>query len=334
MANRTISVVIPIYNVEKYLPRCLDSVVNQSYRDLQIILVNDGSSDQSLAIAQAYADKDERIELISQENQGLSAARNTGMRLVKGDYLAFVDSDDWLELDAFSYLLDAMDRYQVDMVVAGLQRKSSTSQATEQAPIQEQVFNQEDYMRRYFKIGSQTTEYYAWNKLYKTDLVKDITYPVGLTSEDVLATFEMVLKAQNILVSNKVIYNYFRNDAGITGAFSAKDFDLLTIWDRVVELAQAKGNSDYVAYAKLNRYRIDMTLLTRIAVADGWRENRVTYAKLIKQMVNDLRIHKKILLQADIPFTRKIFIRAFVWNYFLVAQVLNIFRSKLQFIRG
>ena len=109
--------VVPVYNVEKYLKRCLDSIINQTYKNIEIILVNDGSKDNSRDICEEYEKNYENVSLINQENGGLSAARNTGLKYVKGEAVTFVDSDDWLELDAIEYYVDSMKKYNVDMVV-------------------------------------------------------------------------------------------------------------------------------------------------------------------------------------------------------------------------
>ena len=112
-----ISVVVPVYKVEPYLRKCLDSIVNQTYRDLEIILIDDGSPDNCGRICDEYAERDARIRVVHQENSGLSAARNAGLKLVSGSYIGFVDSDDWIEPDMYSYLLGNALEYQADIAV-------------------------------------------------------------------------------------------------------------------------------------------------------------------------------------------------------------------------
>ena len=112
-----ISVIVPVYKVEPYLRKCLDSIINQTYRNLQIILVDDGSPDNCGAICDEYASKDSRIEVIHQENGGVSAARNAGLKLAAGDYIGWVDSDDWIEPDMYAYMLENMQKYEADIAV-------------------------------------------------------------------------------------------------------------------------------------------------------------------------------------------------------------------------
>lgn len=328
-----ISVIIPVYNVEKYLERCLESVLNQTHSNLEIILVNDGSRDSSLQICEKYAMMDQRIKVISQSNQGLSAARNTGVEQATGEYIAFLDSDDWLELDAYEYLLDALQRSEVDMIVAGIAR-TSIENVRHSDTFEEEILTQEQYMQRFFKIGWQGIEYYVCNKLMKASVVKEVQFPVGLTAEDVLATFRYILQVDRVLVSNKVVYNYFRNPQSITATFSEKDFDLETIWDMVVVEAQRSQNLTYIEWAKVNRQRVNLALLMRIAVAGNWRENITNYKKSIDRLIHELQQSKSNLLTSRIPLTRKVFVVLFSNNYYMWASLMNRFRKYLQFMRG
>ena len=111
-----ISVIIPVYNVEKHLNKCLDSIINQTYKNLEIIIINDGSKDASAEICREYAEKDNRIVFVSRENRGVSATRNEGIELAHGDYFSFIDADDYLELDAYEYLLNIVEKHNVDAV--------------------------------------------------------------------------------------------------------------------------------------------------------------------------------------------------------------------------
>lgn len=115
-----LSIIVPVYKVEKYIRRCLDSIINQTFTDFELILVDDGSPDTSGEICEGYAKKDERIRVIHQENKGLSGARNTGVEVSKGEYIGFVDSDDWIELEMYEKLITAAEKYGADIVKCGL----------------------------------------------------------------------------------------------------------------------------------------------------------------------------------------------------------------------
>ena len=222
-----VSVIIPVYNVEKYFRRCLDSVVNQTYKDIEVILVNDGSPDNSKEICEEYVAKYSNIQLINQKNAGLGAARNTGLQYITGDAVTFVDSDDWLELDAIEYYVASMKKSDADIVVTKMIRKKEyfSNEGTNGATIKEEVLNQEQFAKKYFKIDGNNIEYYACAKLYKREIAREVKYPVGLFAEDVPAAFSYIIRSQKIFYSTKVTYNYFFNDNSLTAKFTDKDFD-------------------------------------------------------------------------------------------------------------
>lgn len=317
-----VSLIIPVYNVEIYLERCIESVLNQTYRDLEIILVNDGSTDTSGVMCDNFSQQDKRIKVIHQLNAGLSEARNTGLKYITGDFVMFVDSDDWLERDAVSFLLEQLQRNNADMVVGGVSRTSEVKQYS-QSNIEVVLMNQEEYAKKYFKIGSQSIEYYVWNKLYRKEIVDDILYPSGFFAEDVPTTFQYILKSEKIVVTNKIIYNYFINPNSLTSRFTERYFDVLKGWDLVCNYATQNRNKKYIEWAKLNRYRADLALLTEIALASNYKDLRKDFSKNINQMLSDLRLHRGELLNQAIPMSRKMLIVLFAMNFNVFSNVIN-----------
>lgn len=322
-----VSVIIPVYNVEKYLRRCLDSVVNQTYKDIEVILVNDGSPDNSKEICEEYVAKYSNIQLINQKNAGLGAARNTGLQYITGDAVTFVDSDDWIELDAIEYSVASMKKSDADIVVTKMIRKKEyfSNEGTNGATIKEEVLDQEQFAKKYFKIDDNNIEYYACAKLYKREIAREVKYPVGLFAEDVPAAFGYIIRSQKIFYSTKVTYNYFFNDNSLTAKFTDKDFDLEKIWDLVVEEAKVYGNEDYILYAKVNRYRIDFNLLCRIALSKN-KSDIEKYSQEIVDLLGKVKENKKILLKY-LPFSRKVILRLFIVNYTLGRTVLRMFKN-------
>lgn len=319
-----VSVVVPVYNVEKYLKRCLDSIINQTYKNIEIILVNDGSKDNSRDICEEYEKNFDNIILINQENGGLSAARNTGLKYVKGEAVTFVDSDDWLELDAIEYYVDSMKKYNVDMVVTNnIRTKDYQKNILQPNNIKEEVLTQEDYAKKFFKIDGNSIEYYAWSKLYKREIMEDVEFPVGLFAEDVLGTFRYMKNSQSIFYSNKITYNYFINDNGLTAKFGDKDFDLEKIWDTIVEESEGYENKNFLKYAVINRKRIDFNLLCRIALAENKEENIEKYNRKITELLKSIKENKQLLLEY-LPFSRRVILILFILNYSLSSKVLNI----------
>lgn len=322
-----VSVIIPVYNVEKYLRRCLDSVVNQTYKDIEVILVNDGSPDNSKEICEEYVAKYSNIQLINQKNAGLGAARNTGLQYITGNAVTFVDSDDWLELDAIEYYVASMKKSDADIVVTQMIRKKEyfSNEGTNGTTIKEEVLSQEQFAKKYFKIDGNNIEYYACAKLYKREIAREVKYPVGLFAEDVPAAFGYIIRSQKIFYSTKVTYNYFFNDNSLTAKFTDKDFDLEKIWDLVVEEAKVYGNEDYILYAKVNRYRIDFNLLCRIALSEN-KSDIEKYSQEIVVLLGKVKENKKILLKY-LPFSRKVIFRLFIVDYTLGRNVLRMFKN-------
>ena len=216
MNEELISVIIPVYNVEKFLPYSLERVINQTYKNLEIILINDGSTDGSKAICEKYAKNDKRIKLLSQKNQGAAVARNTGLEVASGEYIGFVDSDDVISLEFYECLYKLL--------------KETDSDISECASVQisdEDLFNKNykfdninnleyittDSLGALNRINSEDIyitgkSIVVWNKLYKKELFDDIRFPAGKKYEDDLTTYKLFNEIHKLVSTEKVLYNY------------------------------------------------------------------------------------------------------------------------------
>lgn len=220
-----ISVIVPVYKVEPYLHKCVDSILAQTYRRLEIILVDDGSPDQCGAICDEYAEKDGRVKVIHKPNGGLSDARNAGMRIMSGELVAFVDSDDWIEPTMYERLYALLDQFQADMAFGGVAddwecgNAVTTTKTSDYGPT---PFAEDAVaaMRRYFH-GSWA----AWDKLYRAKLFDGIFYPVGEINEDEAIVLHLLDRCDRVCYTNEIFYHYMRRDNGnsiTTSAFSEK----------------------------------------------------------------------------------------------------------------
>ena len=223
--NPLISVIVPVYKVEEYLSRCVDSLLIQTYENLEVILVDDGSPDKSGEICDAYACKDPRIKVIHKENGGLSSARNAGIDAAQGDYLSFVDSDDWIEPDSYAHMMDVALRHDVKLVCAG--RYDVDSETEEKnlglCPPKDEVITGVELARRIFVWDNIDSA--ACDKLYHRSLFSQIRYPLGVVSEDVPTTYRIALNADHVAMCSKPIYNYFHRSGSIsTASVSEKTF--------------------------------------------------------------------------------------------------------------
>lgn len=209
MPRPLISVVVPVYNVEAYLRRCLDSVLAQSFTDFELICVNDGSTDSSPSILVEYAAKDSRISVINQENGGVSEARNTGIEVAKGEYLSFIDSDDWIDRDFLEKLYTAARAFDADIVQSGY-RKIGNRKTKEEGRIEAEGF---DFISKYASLMSG----YVTNKLFSCNLIKKyhLRFPKALLFEDSLFTVQSYYYAEKIKMIDYCGYNYFFNALSI-----------------------------------------------------------------------------------------------------------------------
>lgn len=323
-----ISVIVPIYNVEKYLDRCIESIVNQTYKNLEIILVDDGSPDNSPKMCDDWAKKDRRIIVIHKENGGLSDARNAGIDIAKGEYIGFVDSDDWIDKNMYKILYTNLIKYEADLSCCEIIRvKNENHSNFRRYNNKIELYTQEEYMKIFFKINSQKTVYYAPSKLYKRRLIEKNLYPKGLTSEDVVGTFKVLLNCERIVSINYPYYYYFYNNDSITGGnFTKRDLDLFTIWDIVVNICKS-SKKEYLKMAEFNRLRIDYTILMRMALQLKYDEIVEKYGDLKNELINNLRKNKSVLLKSSMPFSRKITLRMILINYKLFVSLCHLIRK-------
>lgn len=212
-----ISVIVPVYNVEEYLPRCVDSILNQTCENLEIILVDDGSPDGSGAICDGYAARDARIRVIHQQNGGLSAARNAGIDVASGDYLAFVDSDDFLEPDAYERMLAAAKKFDVPIVVAGRWDVSGKTGAKTKGlcPKVEEKISAQELVGRIFLWDHCDSS--ACDKLFARDLFETVRFPLGVVSEDLAVMYRVLLQAEAAAMLPAPLYNYCHRPGSISG---------------------------------------------------------------------------------------------------------------------
>lgn len=234
MRTPLISVIIPVYNVEKYLHRCLDSVIAQTYQNLEIICVDDGSIDESGRICDQYAVRDARIKVIHQENQGLSAARNRGLDAAEGEYIAFVDSDDYILEDMYKKMLDKLLNYNVDLCVCQWQYEFSDGrQVVKKKNIDPTIYGRKASLEfaRFLYRGNYENGVVvaAWNKLYRRVLLDKIRFE-GRIHEDDAFNGRIMAKNISVYVMEEQFYVYAQNGDSLTNKpFSANKFFFLDV---------------------------------------------------------------------------------------------------------
>ena len=211
--NEKVSVIVPVYNVEKYLKRCLDSIIDQTYSNIEIILIDDGSTDNSGTICDRYTKNDKRIIVIHKENGGLSSARNAGIEIATGKYLCFIDSDDYIENDMIEYLYCGIKKYDVDIATCGFSNIYSTGRKEcITIPKEDIIYSKKDALDIHLLSGY--IDDITCNKMFKKKLYENIRYPEGYLYEDMITTYKLINKANKVALRPNSKYNYCkRNDS-------------------------------------------------------------------------------------------------------------------------
>lgn len=248
MSNPLISVIIPVYNVEKYLHRCLDSVIMQTYQNLEIICIDDGSMDCSGEICEQYACKDRRVKVFHQENQGVSAARNKGLDMASGEYIAFVDSDDYILKDMYAKMMHALLSNDVDVCVCQWQYEFSDGrQVVKKQNIDSSIYGYKtstEFARFLYKGSYENGVVVAvWNKIYRKTLLDVIRFEGRIHEDD---TFNDKINAKNISVyiTENQFYIYAQNETSLTNkSFSADKFFFL---NTLAERRKLFRNDDFI----------------------------------------------------------------------------------------
>ncbi|MBP5311825.1 MAG: glycosyltransferase [Clostridia bacterium] len=212
-----ITIIVPIFSVERYLRQCIDSILNQTYKDIEILLVDDGSTDQCGEICDDYAKRDNRIRVFHTENQGISAARNLGLRESGGEYIGFVDADDWIEPEMYEIMYSIMQETGADISTCGL-RHDSTGIPNRKDGFNITVLGGEEVLEA---IVDRKFESFMWNKLFKAGLFEGLTFPEGKVFEDLAATPMIVSKSGKVAVSDAPLYHYRQWAGSITKVRSA-----------------------------------------------------------------------------------------------------------------
>ena len=286
MSSPLISVIVPVYNVEQYLPKCVDSILAQTYQNLEIILVEDGTKDRSGEICDAYAEKDPRIKVIHKENGGLSSARNAGMDVARGEYFGFVDSDDWIEPETYESLMELARKYDADLVCGGrYDVDGATGERTiGLCPQKEECLSSMEMLGRVFIWDNCDSA--AWDKLYRRHLFDGIRYPLGMVSEDIAIFYKLMEKVNRVALCNKPLYNYFHRENSITTAkLSEKTFHYPSHTE-VIYPYICQHHPEVKQQARYLRVRGIAHAMMSIDLAgeEAWQQYADYYARMKKEM--------------------------------------------------
>ena len=284
MSQKLISIIIPVYNNEKYLKKCIQSIINQTYKKIEIILINDGSTDNSLEICNAFYKNDSRIKVLDQINGGLSAARNTGINNATGEFFMFVDGDDFVSENFCEAAISNQRKLNSDIVIFNYKNIYQDKIELYSQNVSEGIVPKDKAMELIINDS------HAWNKLYKANLFKGIRYPVGRNYEDILTTYKLIDKSKKISYVNKSTYYYVhREKIGISASRSSKNVEDLffanvkrfNFYKNKYPNAASKAEKSLISFAFIFLvYRDQKTDSNLVDIAKKILKNR----KLIKKL--------------------------------------------------
>lgn len=259
-----ISVIVPVYNVKDYIKDCIDSIVSQTYKNIEIILVDDGSTDGSGSICDEYALSDERVKVIHKKNGGLSSARNEGLKNVTGDYIGFVDSDDILSINMYFELFENMKKYNAEIAICNM---CYTIDLFDTVKVKKTRILNRTKALRCLSIAKPFGSHVC-NKLFDLKVIKNIRFPEKKTYEDLYTVYKWVANAHKVIYVNNYLYYYRPNPKGITKLnFSQSNMDM--IYGNLELLDYMKKNYRCnVKYVRMSLAKVSVALLRKLSLSD------------------------------------------------------------------
>lgn len=310
MNNALISIIVPVYNVEKYLYKCLDSLVNQTYKNIEIIVVDDGSTDDSGKIADEYSNKYENVKAIHTENGGLSAARNVGIDNSNGEYLAFTDSDDWIDSNTFevAYKMIASNDYDLSSFAMLPEYDTETEQYISEYDInnckQKELFS--------LILDTDYVCGYACNKLFKKSLIGDLRFDESLLScEDIDFCTKYATKCRNAVYTTAKFYHYRQRNDSMTGEYkyNVRKLSVLTAYENIMPIYKEYDSEDYYKLER-NYLKIALNIKGRMILSKVRDDNvadrleriiKEYYPRVIKNSNNSVNVKVNIIFTRLFP---------------------------------
>lgn len=297
-----ISVIVPVYKVEEYLDRCVQSILDQSFDNLEVILIDDGSPDRCPAMCDEWAKRDSRITVLHQKNGGASSARNAGLRVAQGKYIGFVDSDDWIEPGMYGSMYELITTNDADMVICEMQRKEKKNKSMAEKV---ELWDQKKCLDHFFRVNGEEDTHCIWNRLIKKEMLKDFSFIEGKMNEDVHACYCFAVRCKKAVYTNATYYHYTFNVNGVTNnRFTIKKMDLLYVWDKVRKLV-ANEIPEYLQVCDRNIERARFTLLAKMYF-DGYDKENQSLKNVKKKLKIMVRKDLFSLLRWKMPLSRKI----------------------------
>ena len=326
--NELISIIVPVFNTEKFLNRCITSIINQKYKNIEVILVNDGSTDNCPSICESWKNKDSRIKVIHKKNGGLSSARNAGLKIAEGKYIGFVDSDDWIDENMYLKLYTAIRNYNADIAISKIEIVKVNNNKLKEKVSRIEILNKQDMYDLFFRVSKKQINYCVCDKLYNANLIKKFNFTEGIRFEDIDFNYRVFSEANKaIYLNDKLYYWYFNEGNSITrNKVIKKDLQLIDVWKKIYKHCK-KNNPNNSYYAKMNYERAFMGILAK-AARFGVSNSYLDWDDDKKILLNELRKNYIDLLKWKMPFSRKILLTVLCINPKIISIPYKIFNSK------
>lgn len=278
-----VSVIVPIYNSERYIDKCIQSIINQTFKDIELILVDDGSTDKSVEISNKYAEKDKRIKIIKQKNKGVSLARNYGISIATGDFITFVDSDDFIEIDMLDILYNAAIDNNCDVVLSGIKIIKDNNIKYEFTK-DSKIYTKQEVFKLFYFDREPFSPNYAWGKLIKRSICNKIKFREDIfLMEDALFSMELFINCQNnIMFLNKYLYNYVQRDGSESKHFSKKRITSFYALEELLNLAKEIDSEYEKSFLKVYS-KLILSILQDIISFD-FENNKEEYFRISKSL--------------------------------------------------
>ena len=312
-----ISIIVPIYNVENYVNKCIESIINQTHKNIEIILVDDGSPDNCASICDQYAKEDSRVNVVHQENKGLIEARKSGLRAATGDYVCFVDGDDWIEEDMYEHIASQIEKYSPDCVITQFYYSYPDKEEKSSYCFDKEFYSREELENEVFPIMLFNGSYYSfgvypncWTKVFKRELLEKHLYSVDSRirmGEDIAFTYPCLMECQSVAFVDKALYHYRINYSSMTKSYDKTLKEIFLIpYDSLVRASSELGVdlSEQLPYYLL--YLINFLIRNEVmgngkdtnGIIKGIFDNHCLMENLSKINIQLLPKHTRILYQA------------------------------------
>lgn len=322
-----ISVIVPIYNVADYLSKCIDSIINQTYRDLEIILVDDGSTDDCPKICDAYKEKDNRIIVIHKENGGLSDARNAGIEIAKGEYISFIDSDDYIDESMYETMLSNLEATDADLCICGFDRVNDNGEVRSTFSYKDSELTRNDA----FEMLVQGNVYFiiSCNKVYKRKIFDDLGFKKGKTHEDEYIMHHVYGECEKIVTISQPFYYYLVRESSITGTVKGniKHFDYAESYIDRMEYFSSIKEQDFAARMLPITINLFLRLKKNIGITDNQAKKRCN------EIRNSIKANSKSINLSNLSVANRIGVKAFCKSESLY-NIWNLLINMLRKIKG